>query len=1140
MSYEQPTPLSEKLRHILEFSAGWAAPKLIQISALISIISIWQSATSGAELPSALAAIASGIGVEALGHLLTKLDNNESLDAEEILQIVETAITESNIEELLTYADFQKEMAALFNKLDILGGTIGTALQHHETQLARRILEGLTYYHQIWIGEAEAQLNILMDTLERMNPERHYLEGMVKYLKGQSGVWDEYVGLNVLTEAQAEGQQPIISELWNLPNYFSVLEANSDLASTAPPLERPRTALENGIAEAIEKFPCFVLIGKPGAGKTVTLQHLALTAGHAKLAGTKRPVPLILNLSNWTDNTSFQDFLRSGWPLPTEITHQLASGDVCLYLDGLNEMGGLGEQKVKLLRKWLNSGDVSQNLIVTCRDTDYIGDFDLGLPIVFIEDLDETLIVRFAQNYLGDEAKAFLAQVLPTEGAQDSPRHIFTLAHNPFLLMALLYLYKKSPASDLPDNAGLLFQNMVKLLWNRESEKQTLGWVSYDQMLKKYSRLAFEMTEEGKTSVTVQYAQAIVDDSGLLKAGQSASILEVREGQVRFFHQLIQEYFASIELQRIGVQNKLTPPQFYSWGRIPNAWDYVIISLCGVSPHTVSEITHSDPYLAAQCIATGVSVSDSVRQVLAKELVKSLDSSDRRVRKAVSGALKAVKGPLALDALLKLLDDEDIDVRRIAAEVLGSLRVDVAVPHLINATNDTEWTVRRAAVSALGEIGDTAAALTLASVMQYERDLRVTNAAHEAFAKLDVVIPSLLASLSEGNPEQRMVSAWVLGRICTPDPIFDWQTEQERTPEVVSALLVAFQEGDENVRLASIEALWNIRDPSTTLFLLESIHDRDANVRYWIVSTLGMIGDEEAIPALSERLRSDSDYEVQAASAISLGQIGNPVAVDDLLLIVEDGTRSWSVREAAVTALGWIGDDKVLTTFLQQLWMDLDQIDWFEIRDIEDFQEAVVIALANIGTSKALEAAKEWEKERGYPVSYDIPNLTTAQLGIVIEQLWHEDYELRKGAVGILKRAGGAVIEDILAVLLNKDDVVYRDGIAVGRINAALVLSYLGEKRIVPRLIPLLADEDPHVRGAIADALGEIGDEAAVNVLIELLTDGELCWNFGTNRPVCVVAAHALMQIGTPEAKQMVEIWQMRQPEEYHIKNFLR
>jgi hypothetical protein len=57
------------------------------------------------------------------------------------------------------------------------------------------------------------------------------------------------------------------------------------------------------------------------------------------------------------------------------------------------------------------------------------------------------------------------------------------------------------------------------------------------------------------------------------------------------------------------------------------------------------------------------------------------------------------------------------------------------------------------------------------------------------------------------------------------------------------------------------------------------------------------------------------------------------------------------------------------------------------------------------------------------------------------------------------------------------------------RVQAALILGKLGDKRAVPALIQALKDENESVRGVAATSLGRLGDRSAANALLQATND---------------------------------------------------
>jgi len=77
-------------------------------------------------------------------------------------------------------------------------------------------------------------------------------------------------------------------------------------------------------------------------------------------------------------------------------------------------------------------------------------------------------------------------------------------------------------------------------------------------------------------------------------------------------------------------------------------------------------------------------------------------------------------------------------------------------------------------------------------------------------------------------------------------------------------------------------------------------------------------------------------------------------------------------------------------------------------------------------------------------------------------------------------------------------------------VAAARALGKIGDQRAVEPLIQSLGDEDPGVRSSVAEALGEIGDDQAVAPLTDVIIHG--------SQDISSVAAKALIKIGSSKA----------------------
>ncbi|MEW6737810.1 MAG: NACHT domain-containing protein, partial [Acidobacteriota bacterium] len=103
--------------------------------------------------------------------------------------------------------------------------------------------------------------------------------------------------------------------------------------------------------DVVNKLNKFIVLGKPGAGKTTFLRWIALQAADDKL--NKRHIPIFINLKDWSDsNRSLMTFIIEQFEIchfPETrlfIEHILGQGKGLLLLDGLDEVSNENQYRI--------------------------------------------------------------------------------------------------------------------------------------------------------------------------------------------------------------------------------------------------------------------------------------------------------------------------------------------------------------------------------------------------------------------------------------------------------------------------------------------------------------------------------------------------------------------------------------------------------------------------------------------------------------------------------------------------------------------------------------------------------------------------------------------------------------------------
>lgn len=657
--------------------------------------------------------------------------------------------------------------------------------------------------------------------VEEVNIERTLIELKSKQLLGDLFVDLEGRSSTIKVINKEQKKESFITDQLGLDSIFSLMEISVEEDSEvgkkfeSPNIENIENFPDGVIGELIgelNKFKRCVLLGEAGSGKTTTLERIVLNFAERRLAQKEGVIPVHLKLSSWQAKESFINFIRSQWSFASEPLTSLENGYATLYLDGLNEIGNDTDTRVQQLREWLTSKPQSKKIIVTCRTDDYLlGEFDLNIPIVKIESMEESKIRLFSKKYLdriGKSSELFLSRLFSSDETGKSSS-LVKLASNPFMLTALIISYASS--DDLPKNKGLLTKRLVESLWKRERTHNWSGWLPYDEMELMFSKLAFDMIDSDNV-VEIPVADALkYCNHEILQIARSANILRMENDKLKFYHQLIQEFFAAIELKKVSLSKKLQLPHIRNGQRIDSRWDQVIIALCGISEFPDDIVNYvlkiKDPYLAAVCISSGIVVSESTIKKTVEQLIGNiavwnwLDNISEKRSKVACKAIADIGKP-AVPFLASFFESKEVV--------------------LLDHGNLAKETILLAGGVTVGVLA-TAALIVMAP--------------QTGFTSLLGVVP-LAKKLSENQHFNTLVQSF------------------KQNPVLTMKLQEALKEAPNRIEKITE------RDPIKKIRLVKLI-----------VSVLGEIGGSEAYNLLEKLSKNDSSEEVRKAASLEIKKI---------------------------------------------------------------------------------------------------------------------------------------------------------------------------------------------------------------------------------------------------------------------------
>lgn len=238
--------------------------------------------------------------------------------------------------------------------------------------------------------------------------------------------------------------------------------------------------------------------------------------------------------------------------------------------------------------------------------------------------------------------------------------------------------------------------------------------------------------------------------------------------------------------------------------------------------------------------------------------------------------------------------------------------------------------------------------------------------------------------------------------------------------------------------------------PPIETLLRTARESEDASAVRAAIMQLGYENRPEVYPLLVEKL-DDPNPSIQHAAVISLGRFGQVEAIRELVKPKIFRSTQSQVRWAAVTAVGRLGDYRVIDYLLKAV----EDPEWIvRTQAVTELMGKVqeIISRKNVRLARILIHMFSLANE-------EIVNLATNGLLEIGQETLHWLHE----ALG--------------------------NSSATTRSNAARTLGKMKSRGSTPYLMDLLEDEDGTVRASAAEALGLIGDRVCIQALVERIQD---------------------------------------------------
>lgn len=365
------------------------------------------------------------------------------------------------------------------------------------------------------------------------------------------------------------------------------------------PLATPRPAMraQVSIDQVYTAGERVAILGRPGAGKTTSLQQIAKLALEG-WAQKRHGVPLLVRLRDLTEDDTLVSYLllQLGYACPVgpgfrpiaksatrTLARHLDSLGAVLLIDGLDEVAPSVRLDVERELKSLIETQGSYKVFVTCRTADFGQSFP-GLAIYTIRPLTDAQIASFAVRWLGRSRSAEFLQAVrrtPYGGAEVVP---LTLAH-------LCVIFERD--GELPPRPFDVYEMIVSLAieeWDRQRGIDRRSRYS-DFSARKRERflqaLAFGLLRAGhrgrfdRQALHRVYEQfALVFGLPRIEARAVIRELEAHTGLIQpasaggyeFSHLVIHEYLAAMHAGRLPRPSRELIPDY------PNEMALVVVA----------------------------------------------------------------------------------------------------------------------------------------------------------------------------------------------------------------------------------------------------------------------------------------------------------------------------------------------------------------------------------------------------------------------------------------------------------------------------------------------------------------------------------------------------------------------------------
>ncbi len=488
-----------------------------------------------------------------------------------------------------------------------------------------------------------------------------------------------------------------------------IREEGASLPIQASPYEQGEIGPRADLLDTLKSTGRLLVLGEPGAGKTVALERLAWELCN----GDAPTVPVLVRLFHYA-GTPLQDWVRATLQATAHLrldddsalaAFLKAGGDArCTFLfDGLNEVPPPYRDRLQdELVRWM-AAYPRHPVILTSRAQD-------ELWRRLRDTVGQTVVV---QPIADAQAQSYLEAHLQEKG-----RDLYTRLDERLRVMArtplILWLIKEAgqQGESVPGNRGELYERFVSRMLRRDTERRMDATIPERHKRETLSALAYHLSVEQRLTCAREEAEEIAAQA-LAGAAEARTVIDAcaRHGLLAgdenlWFapHQTVQEYFAAQALRARWQNERQQPALQRWWGRARGQsilrlarddwWAEPFVQMAGLVDGTdtlARGLARENPWLAWWCVEEGRDVSAETRSVVETRSTKLLQSNSVTDRRRAVTALAQMKNERIAEPLIRAAVDNDAETAHLAVRALGDLGKAIWPQILAAAQNRELW-----------------------------------------------------------------------------------------------------------------------------------------------------------------------------------------------------------------------------------------------------------------------------------------------------------------------------------------------------------------------------------------------------------------------------------------------------------------